>query len=150
MDNDEEIKNLRKQNEWLRDVNSKLEIENKRLDELYMRHATGEAHEKREREKLQKEYNELLYKYRCMKIASPYEDTDKRITNLQSIADSLDSAFSKLKGKYDLLKMSHAATQAEKEALMGKNTELEEENTRLKEQVLYLQENNCHGCNNNN
>ena len=60
MDKDVEIKNLRKQNEWLRGVNSKLEIENKHLDELYMRYATGEDYEKREREKLQKEYDKLL------------------------------------------------------------------------------------------
>lgn len=60
MDNDVEIKNLQKQNEWLRGVNSKLEIENKRLDELYMRYATGEDYQKREREKLQKEYDKLL------------------------------------------------------------------------------------------
>ena len=60
MDNDVEIKNLRKQNEWLRGVNSKLEIENKHLDELYMRYATGEDYQKREREKLQKEYDKLL------------------------------------------------------------------------------------------
>ena len=60
MDKDVEIKNLRKQNEWLRGVNSKLEIENKRLDDLYMRYATGEDYQKREREKLQKEYDKLL------------------------------------------------------------------------------------------
>ena len=60
MDKDVEIKNLRKQDEWLRGVNSKLEIENKHLDELYMRYATGEDYEKREREKLQKEYDKLL------------------------------------------------------------------------------------------
>lgn len=60
MDKDVEIKNLQKQNEWLRGVNSKLEIENKHLDELYMRYATGEDYEKREREKLQKEFDKLL------------------------------------------------------------------------------------------
>lgn len=60
MDNDVEIKNLRKQNEWLHGVNSKLEIENKHLDELYMRYATGEDYQKREREKLQKEFDKLL------------------------------------------------------------------------------------------
>lgn len=60
MDKDEEIKQLRKQNEWLRGVNSKLESENKHLDELYMRYATGEDYEKREREKLQKEFDKLL------------------------------------------------------------------------------------------
>ena len=59
-DKDEEIKQLRKQNEWLRGVNSKLESENKRLNELYMRYATGEDFQKREREKLQKEFNNLL------------------------------------------------------------------------------------------
>ena len=59
-DKDEEIKQLRKQNEWLRSVNGKLEIENKHLDELYMRYATGEGYQKREREKLQKEYDKLL------------------------------------------------------------------------------------------
>ena len=60
MDKDEEIKQLRKQNDWLRGVNSRLEIENKHLDDLYMRYATGEDFEKREREKLKKEYDELL------------------------------------------------------------------------------------------
>ena len=60
MDKDEEMKNLRKQNEWLRGVNSKLESENKHLDELYMRYATGEDYQKREREKLQKEFDKLL------------------------------------------------------------------------------------------
>ena len=60
MDNNVEIKQLRKQNEWLRGVNGKLEIENKHLDELYMRYATGEDYQKREREKLQKEYDMLL------------------------------------------------------------------------------------------
>ena len=60
MDKDVEIKRLQKQNEWLRGVNSKLESENKHLDELYMRYATGEGYQKREREKLQKEYDELL------------------------------------------------------------------------------------------
>lgn len=67
MDNDVEIKNLRKQNEWLRGVNSKLEIENKHLDELYMRYATGEDYEKREREKLQKEYDKLLEENKQLK-----------------------------------------------------------------------------------
>lgn len=60
MDKDEEIKQLQKQNDWLRGVNSKLESENKYLDELYMRYATGEDYEKREREKLQKEFDKLL------------------------------------------------------------------------------------------
>ena len=60
MDKDEEINQLRKQNEWLRGVNSKLESENKHLDELYMRYATGEDYQKREREKLQKEFDKLL------------------------------------------------------------------------------------------
>ena len=67
MDNDVEIKNLRKQNEWLRGVNGKLEIENKHLDELYMRYATGEDYEKREREKLQKEYEKLLEENKRLK-----------------------------------------------------------------------------------
>ena len=67
MDNDVEIKNLLKQNEWLRGVNSKLEIENKHLDELYMRYATGEDYEKREREKLQKEYDKLLEENKQLK-----------------------------------------------------------------------------------
>ena len=67
MDNDVEIKQLRKQNEWLRGVNSKLEIENKHLDELYMRYATGEDYEKREREKLQKEYDKLLEENKQLK-----------------------------------------------------------------------------------
>ena len=67
MDKDVEIKNLRKQNEWLRGVNSKLEIENKHLDELYMRYATGEDYEKREREKLQKEYDKLLEENKQLK-----------------------------------------------------------------------------------
>ena len=67
MDNDVEIKNLRKQNEWLRGVNSKLEIENKHLDELYMRYATGEGYQKREREKLQKEYEKLLKENKQLK-----------------------------------------------------------------------------------
>ena len=67
MDKDEEIKQLRKQNEWLRGVNSKLEIENKHLDELYMRYATGEDYEKREREKLQKEYDKLLEENKQLK-----------------------------------------------------------------------------------
>ena len=67
MDKDEEIKQLRKQNEWLRGVNSKLEIENKHLDELYMRYATGEDYEKREREKLQKEYDKLLEENKRLK-----------------------------------------------------------------------------------
>ena len=67
MDKDVEIKQLRKQNEWLRGVNGKLEIENKHLDELYMRYATGEAHEKREREKLQKEYDKLLEENKQLK-----------------------------------------------------------------------------------
>ena len=67
MDKDVEIKNLRKQNEWLRGVNSKLEIENKHLDELYMRYATGEDYEKREREKLQKEYEKLLEENKRLK-----------------------------------------------------------------------------------
>lgn len=60
MDKDEEIKQLRKQNDWLRGVNGKLESENKHLDELYMRYATGEEYQKREREKLKKEYDKLL------------------------------------------------------------------------------------------
>lgn len=60
MDKDEEIKQLRKQNDWLRGVNDKLKIENKHLDELYMRYATGEDFQKREREKLQKEFDKLL------------------------------------------------------------------------------------------
>ena len=67
MDNDVEIKQLRKQNEWLRGVNSKLEIENKNLDELYMRYATGEDYQKREREKLQKEYDKLLEENKQLK-----------------------------------------------------------------------------------
>lgn len=67
MDKDVEIKQLRKQNEWLRGVNSKLEIENKHLDELYMRYATGEDYEKREREKLQKEYDKLLEENKQLK-----------------------------------------------------------------------------------
>ena len=67
MDKDVEIKNLRKQNEWLRGVNGKLEIENKHLDELYMRYATGEDYEKREREKLQKEYDKLLEENKQLK-----------------------------------------------------------------------------------
>ena len=67
MDKDEEIKQLRKQNEWLRGVNGKLEIENKHLDELYMRYATGEDFEKREREKLQKEYEKLLKENKQLK-----------------------------------------------------------------------------------
>ena len=67
MDKDVEIKNLRKQNEWLRGVNGKLEIENKHLDELYMRYATGEDYQKREREKLQKEYEKLLEENKRLK-----------------------------------------------------------------------------------
>ena len=67
MDKDEKIKQLRKQNEWLRGVNGKLEIENKNLDELYMRYATGEDYQKREREKLQKEYDKLLEENRQLK-----------------------------------------------------------------------------------
>lgn len=67
MDKDEEIKRLRKQNEWLRGVNGKLEIENKHLDELYMRYATGEDYQKREREKLQKEYDNLLEENKQLK-----------------------------------------------------------------------------------
>ena len=67
MDKDEEIKQLRKQNEWLRGVNGKLKIENKHLDELYMRYATGEDFQKREREKLQKEFNELLEENKRLK-----------------------------------------------------------------------------------
>ena len=67
MDKDVEIKQLRKQNEWLRGVNSKLEIENKHLDDLYMRYATGEDYEKREREKLQKEYDKLLEENKQLK-----------------------------------------------------------------------------------
>ena len=67
MDKDEKIKQLRKQNEWLRGVNSKLEIENKNLDELYMRYATGEDYQKREREKLQKEYDKLLEENKQLK-----------------------------------------------------------------------------------
>lgn len=67
MDKDEKIKQLRKQNEWLRGVNSKLEIENKHLDELYMRYATGEDYQKREREKLQKEYDKLLEENKRLK-----------------------------------------------------------------------------------
>lgn len=67
MDKDEKIKQLRKQNEWLRGVNSKLESENKHLDELYMRYATGEDYEKREREKLQKEYEKLLEENKRLK-----------------------------------------------------------------------------------
>lgn len=67
MDKDVEIKQLRKQNEWLRGVNGKLEIENKHLDELYMRYATGEDYEKREREKLQKEYDKLLEENKQLK-----------------------------------------------------------------------------------
>ena len=67
MDNDVEIKQLRKQNEWLRGVNGKLEIENKHLDELYMRYATGEDYQKREREKLQKEYDKLLEENKQLK-----------------------------------------------------------------------------------
>ena len=59
MDKDEGIKQLQKQNEWLRGVNSKLEIENKRLDDLYMRYATGEDYQKHELEKLQKEFDKL-------------------------------------------------------------------------------------------
>lgn len=66
-DKDEEIKQLRKQNEWLRGVNSKLESENKHLDELYMRYATSEDYEKREREKLQKEYEKLLEENKRLK-----------------------------------------------------------------------------------
>ena len=60
MDKDEKIKQLRKQNERLHGMNSKLESENKHLDELYMRYATGEDYQKREREKLQNEYDKLL------------------------------------------------------------------------------------------
>lgn len=67
MDKDEKIKQLRKQNEWLRGVNSRLESENKHLDELYMRYATGEDYEKREREKLQKEYDKLLEENKQLK-----------------------------------------------------------------------------------
>ena len=67
MDNDVEIKNLRKQNEWLRGVNGKLESENKYLDELYMRYATGEDFQKREREKLQREFNKLLEENKRLK-----------------------------------------------------------------------------------
>ena len=67
MDKDEKIKQLRKQNEWLRGVNSKLESENKHLDELYMRYATGEDYQKREREKLQKEYEKLLEENKRLK-----------------------------------------------------------------------------------
>lgn len=66
-DKDKEITQLRKQNEWLRGVNSKLEIENKHLDELYMRYATGEDYQKREREKLQKEYEKLLEENKRLK-----------------------------------------------------------------------------------
>ena len=67
MDKDEKIKQLRKQNEWLRGVNSRLESENKHLDELYMRYATGEDYQKREREKLQKEYDKLLEENKRLK-----------------------------------------------------------------------------------
>ena len=67
MDKDEKIKQLRKQNERLRGINSKLESENKRLDELYMRYATGEDYQKREREKLQKEYDKLLEENKQLK-----------------------------------------------------------------------------------
>lgn len=67
MDKDVEIKQLRKQNEWLRGVNGKLEIENKHLDELYMRYATGEDYQKREREKLQKEFDKLLEENKQLK-----------------------------------------------------------------------------------
>lgn len=67
MDKDKEIKQLRKQNDWLRGVNGKLESENKRLDELYMRYATGEDYQKREREKLQKEYDKLLEENKRLK-----------------------------------------------------------------------------------
>ena len=67
MDKDVEIKQLRKQNEWLRGVNGKLEIENKHLDELYMRYATGEDYQKREREKLQNEYDKLLEENKRLK-----------------------------------------------------------------------------------
>ena len=67
MDKDEKIKQLRKQNERLRGMNSKLESENKHLDELYMRYATGEDYQKREREKLQKEFDKLLEENKRLK-----------------------------------------------------------------------------------
>ena len=67
MDNDVEIKNLRKQNEMLRRRIDKLEIENKILDDRYMQYATGEDYQKREREKLQKEYEKLLEENKRLK-----------------------------------------------------------------------------------
>ena len=67
MDKDEEIKQLRKQNEMLRRRIDKLEIENKILDDRYMQYATGEDFEKREREKLQKEYEKLLKENKQLK-----------------------------------------------------------------------------------
>lgn len=67
MDKDEEIKQLRKQNEMLRRRIDKLEIENKILDDIYMQYATGEDFEKREREKLQKEYEKLLEENKQLK-----------------------------------------------------------------------------------
>ena len=67
MDKDEEIKQLRKQNEMLRRRIDKLEIENKILDDRYMQYATGEDFQKREREKLQKEYEKLLEENKQLK-----------------------------------------------------------------------------------
>ena len=67
MDKNEEIKNLRKQNEMLRRRIDKLEIENKILDDRYMQYATGEDYQKREREKLQKEYEKLLEENKRLK-----------------------------------------------------------------------------------
>ncbi|MGN0491847.1 MAG: hypothetical protein ACI4J7_09880 [Ruminiclostridium sp.] len=67
MDKDEYIKKLEQQNNWFQARISKLENENKSLDELYMRYATGEEYQRREREKLQKEYDKLLAENKRLK-----------------------------------------------------------------------------------